>query len=111
MATGEIMMAAVEHFGDPEELVHCEQRVTLKLESAWPTEKHSLPDDFTLGEDKKTVTMKPEDMVTNSDLLGSLGVAAALFAGCDELTEPSLVLKAAQEVLKNATTLVVVHNR
>ncbi|KAL1480405.1 hypothetical protein MTO96_051050 [Rhipicephalus appendiculatus] len=93
MATGEIMMAAVEDFGDPEELVHCEQRVTLKLESAWVTEKQPLPDDLTLGEDKKTVTMKPDDMVTNRDLLGSLGIAAALFAGCDELTASSPVLK------------------
>ncbi|XP_037524937.1 uncharacterized protein LOC119401977 isoform X2 [Rhipicephalus sanguineus] len=111
MATGEIMMAAVQEFGDPEELVHCEHCVTLKLESAWATEKHSLPDEFTLSEDKKTVTMKPEDMVTNSDLLGSVGVAAALFAGCDELTESNPVLKAAQEALKNVTTIVVVHNR
>ncbi|XP_075530344.1 uncharacterized protein LOC142563645 isoform X2 [Dermacentor variabilis] len=111
MASAERMATIIRQFGDPDDLVHSEGLVALKLESAWTTGKHSAPSGIVLNEDKRRVTMSPQDLVTNSDLVGSLQVGAALFAGCQEFNESSPVLEAAQKALKNVPTLVIVHNR
>ncbi|XP_070384035.1 uncharacterized protein [Dermacentor albipictus] len=111
MASEERMATIIRQFGDPDVLVHSEGLVALKLESAWTTGKHSAPSGIVLNEDKRRVTMSPQDLVTNSNLVGSLQVVAALFAGCQEFNESSPVLEAAQKALKNVPTLVIVHNR
>lgn len=104
-------MSTILQFGDPDHLAHSESLVALKLGSAWTTGKYSVPSGIFLNEDNRRLTMSPQYFVRNSNLLGSLQVRAALFAGCKEFTESSPVLEAAKKALKNVPTLVIVHNR
>ncbi|KAH7940796.1 hypothetical protein HPB49_005830 [Dermacentor silvarum] len=110
MSLHDLMVQLMEELGDPHELTDREDFIVLKLQEA-RTSKRLLPEDIELNSDSRRFSMSQRGFVTHRAFLGNLRYPAALFAGCREFSSSKEFLETAKYVLKNARSLVIVHNR
>ncbi|KAH7940420.1 hypothetical protein HPB49_000190 [Dermacentor silvarum] len=110
MSLHDLMVQLMEELGDPHELTDREDFIFLKLQEA-RTSKRLLPEDIELSSDSRRFSMSQRGFVTHRAFLGNPRYSAALFAGCREFSSSKEFLETAKYVLKNARSLVIVHNR
>ncbi|CAN7994423.1 unnamed protein product [Ixodes pacificus] len=101
-------MEDVKQFGDPDKLISEENLIVLKLDRPW---SQPLPYKLTIDSTCQLLSMDQEGFVSCVEFLGDQPISAALFADCPAFDFSTSFDKAAELILKNAHTLVVLHNR
>lgn len=104
----------IRDLGNPDKLCGFEDHVVLKLDKPWrqsSTSADELPQGLSLDADGLRITATADTFVENVGLLAERRVTAALFAGCASFVSCRSLGAAAREVLLDARTLVIVHNR
>ncbi|CAN7947452.1 unnamed protein product [Ixodes hexagonus] len=101
-------MEEMTEFGDPDKLISEEDLVILKLDRPCA---QPLPDNIIIDSAGQLVSMNQERFISCKKFLSNQHISAALFAGCSAFSSSKDFNKAAELILRNIHTLVVVHNR
>ncbi|CAN7978878.1 unnamed protein product, partial [Ixodes persulcatus] len=101
-------MEEVEEFGCPDKLLTEEDLIILKLDKPC---SQPLPDNLTVDSTGHLVSMNQKHFIGCETFLGKQHISSALFAGCSAFDSSKRFEKAAELILRNVRTLVVLHNR
>ncbi|KAL3245704.1 hypothetical protein MRX96_058233 [Rhipicephalus microplus] len=110
MGHQELLLETIKDWGDLDELVNNEDLIFLKLEHSSPS-KCILTVDIGISGNILRSSISQQAFVTYRAFLGNQRYSAALFAGCKKFLSSTAFLNTAKYVLKNARTLVLLHNR
>uniref|UniRef100_V5GS92 F-box/LRR-repeat protein 15/At3g58940/PEG3-like LRR domain-containing protein n=1 Tax=Ixodes ricinus TaxID=34613 RepID=V5GS92_IXORI len=101
-------MEEVKEFGCPDKLLTEEDLIILKLDKPC---SQPFPDNLTVDSTGHLVSMNQKHFIRCETFLGKQHISSALFAGCSAFDSSKRFEKAAELILRNVRTLVVLHNR